>query len=121
MSDGARGFDPAARAGPLAALLQLERHRAIAAGAFEPDPARIAAGWQPRFVADAARTREAVELYQALGLEVCADPVRGSAAAEQCRDCQLVALLQFRMIYTRRPQGGRIDADSTGPASGPGA
>lgn len=103
MSPPAEHPAPGERTRAVEALLELERHRTMAASAFEPDPARLAAGWEPRFVADGARAREAIELYERLGFEVCADPVRAAAGADACRDCQLVALLQFRMIYTRHP------------------
>lgn len=65
------------------------------------DPARIAAGWTRRFVVDASRCEEMVRLYRDLGYEVVADPVRPEDIADECDDCQLVAALQFRLIYTR--------------------
>jgi hypothetical protein len=68
---------------------------------FTPDPARLADGWEFRFVADGTRTDEVVELYRAIGLDVCADPLSEAQLAEHCRDCQLVAALRFRMVYTR--------------------
>jgi hypothetical protein len=89
----------------LGPLVQLEAHRAAAQAAIAPDPARIAAGWQRRFVADGRRAEEAVALYRELGFEVCADPVGPADLAGDCEACRLVAMLQFKSIYTRRPEG----------------
>lgn len=69
---------------------------------LRPDPARLADGWERRFIADAARAAEAVELYERLGFEAVADPLRTNEMGEQCDECQLVALLRFRTVYTRR-------------------
>ena len=69
-----------------------------------PDPARIAAGWEPRFVADGARADEAVRLYRELGFEVVADPVTAEHLSPDCGDCRIVVALRFQMIYTRRPR-----------------
>ena len=69
-----------------------------------PDPARIAAGWEPRFVADGARADEAVRLYRELGFEVAADPVTPENLSPDCGDCRVVMALRFQMIYTRRPR-----------------
>ena len=66
------------------------------------DPARLAEGWVRRFIADAARADEAVALYRSLGMEAEADPARPDALNAGCGDCQLVQLLNFRVIYTRR-------------------
>ncbi len=62
----------------------------------------MADGWERRFIADARRAEEAIELYSQLGYEVCADPVRAEELGEECDDCQLLAALQFKMIYTRK-------------------
>jgi hypothetical protein len=69
---------------------------------LEGDPARIAAGWERRFIADGARAKEAVDLYSRLGYEVCMDPLGPADLSEGCEDCALVELLQFRVVYTRR-------------------
>lgn len=79
-----------------------EARRAFSEAQLRADPARLAAGWERRFLADAHRVREAMELYAQLGYEVCADPVSPDQLAEDCEGCQLPALLQFRMIYTRK-------------------
>lgn len=81
-------------------LLAAEVHRAAAG--FLADPALLADGWEYRFVADATRATESVALYRELGFEVHEAPV-GEAASPACQDCQLVALLKFHAIYTRRP------------------
>lgn len=67
-----------------------------------PDPTRIAAGWQHRFVTDSSRAREAMDLYEELGYDVCADPIPPESLDEACRDCWLLTQLRFVMIYTRK-------------------
>ncbi len=79
-----------------------EARRVLSQAQLEADPQRIADGWERRFVADAERAKEAMQLYAQLGYEVCADPVRADQMDEQCADCQLLMLLQFKMIYTRK-------------------
>jgi hypothetical protein len=71
-----------------------------------PDPGRLAAGWEFRFVADARRAEEAVELYDRLGFEVEAVQVESEVLDEDCADCQIVMLLKYKAIYTRRRRGG---------------
>lgn len=73
---------------------------------YRPDPARLAAGWEYRFVADAARAEEAVALYGSLGFQAVADPVDTNRLDEDCGGCQVVVLLRHRAIYTRRPPRG---------------
>ena len=48
-----------------------------------------------------------MRLYEELGFEVCADPLKPEDLAGECEDCQLLMLLQFKTIYTRRtpPRG----------------
>ena len=70
--------------------------------AIRPDPSRLAEGWEPRFVVEARRVPEYVELYASLGFEVLADPVRRDHVAAACSDCRVAILLDFRTIYTRR-------------------
>jgi hypothetical protein len=86
----------------LGRLVEQEARRLLSAEQLEGDPARIADGWERRFIADAQRAKEAMELYEHLGYEVCADPVKAEEVGEECGDCQLLAALQFRVIYTRR-------------------
>jgi hypothetical protein len=68
-----------------------------------PDPARAAAGWERRFVADGARAEEMIRLYRELGFEVETDPVRAEELTGPCEGCRVVALLRFQVVYTRRP------------------
>jgi hypothetical protein len=86
----------------LGSLVQLEAHRALSEAAVTADPERLRDGWERRFVADLRRAEEALALYRELGYEVCADPIRAGDLADECDECQLVAMLKFRMIYTRR-------------------
>lgn len=72
---------------------------------IRPNPQRVAAGWERRFLADPARAREAAEIYAAMGFEVALDPVRPEDLEEGCTDCALVTAAGFRMIYTRRRGG----------------
>ena len=82
--------------------MRQEARRALLEAQLSPDPKRIAEGWECRFVTDAQRAEEMVELYRQLGYEVCADPVRREDLEGECEDCALVMLLQFKTIYTRR-------------------
>lgn len=86
----------------LGRLVELETRLAGWEDRLQADPSRVAAGWTRRFIADAARAEEAIGLYEALGFEVCADPVRAEEIADECEDCRLLAALQFKTIYTRR-------------------
>lgn len=70
-----------------------------------PDPERIAAGWEFRFVADAKRAEEAAELYASLGFEVEAVQIQAEVLDDDCADCQIVMLLKYKAIYTRRRGG----------------
>jgi hypothetical protein len=89
----------------LASLLRTEAHRARTADAAGADPDRLADGWERRCVVDGTRADELVQLYEELGYEVAADPVSGSEiGGEHCEDCRLVAMLRFRVIYTRHPR-----------------
>jgi hypothetical protein len=85
---------------------------------LQPDPALIAEGWQRRFIAGGDRVQEAVELYTQLGYEVRVEPVLLKELREECQGCQLVALLHFKTLYTRKReratrQAGNEDKDST--------
>lgn len=68
---------------------------------FQPDPALVAQGWVHRFTGDARRVEEAVALYSELGFEVLTVPVQASDLKDDCEGCRVVALLQFKTIYTR--------------------
>ncbi|NIM48553.1 MAG: hypothetical protein GTN62_02290 [Gemmatimonadales bacterium] len=101
-SDDSTKRDERETVDPLSLLVGEEARRAFSEAQLRADPARLAAGWERRFLADAHRVREAMELYAQLGYEVCADPVSPDQLAEDCEGCQLPALLQFRIIYTRK-------------------
>lgn len=85
----------------LGAMVEGEARRVLSEAGLRPDPARLAAGWQRRFVTDETRAAEAVELYEQLGFEAVADPVSANEVGEQCDDCRLLAMLRFRTVYTR--------------------
>jgi hypothetical protein len=78
-------------ASSLGHIVEREARRALSEAQLQGDPARLADGWERRFIAEARRAEE-----------VCADPVRAEELGEECDDCQLLAALQFRMIYTRK-------------------
>lgn len=86
---------------PLSMLVEREARRVLSEAQLEPDPARVAAGWERRFITDAARSKEMLELYRELGYEVCADPVRPEELLDDCQGCAVVAESQFVTIYTR--------------------
>ncbi len=70
---------------------------------FEIDPELIARGWQYRFMGAGPRLREMVNLYESLGFEVRLEPVRPLPSNEDCRDCQILTMLHFKSVYTRKP------------------
>lgn len=74
----------------------------LSTAALAADPARLAAGWERRFLADGPRATEAVALYEALGYEVDAVALAGSHLPADCTACQLATLLAFKTIYTRK-------------------
>lgn len=86
----------------LEALAGVEAWKARMAESVAPDPARLAEGWQRRFVADGPRAEEAAALYRELGFDVCMDPVDPKELADDCKECALVAALRFKTLYTRR-------------------
>ncbi len=71
------------------------------------DPGLAGEGWQRRFMADAERLAEYVELYASLGLEVRTEKVQPDEVASECADCRLVICRQFVTIYTREPAEGK--------------
>jgi hypothetical protein len=87
---------------PLGLIVEEEARRALSEAQLEANPERIADGWERRFVADAPRVQEAIDLYIEMGFEVCADPVRPDELGEECEACQLLAQLRFKTIYTRK-------------------
>ncbi len=87
---------------PLSYLVRDEARRMLSERQLRGDPARLADGWERRFIADGERAEESVRLYEELGYEVCADPIQPEDLGDDCEDCQLVARLNFKTIYTRR-------------------
>ena len=85
-------------------LVKEEEHRVLSTAALTADPARLADGWERRFLADGPRAAEAVALYESLGFEVAADPLSAPDLPADCTDCQLATLLAFKTIYTRSPK-----------------
>ena len=65
------------------------------------DTGLAAEGWERRFTADAARAKEAVELYTQLGYEVRAECARTAGQKDECDECY-TASSEFMTIYTRR-------------------
>jgi hypothetical protein len=91
----------------LGPIVESEARRMLSEAALQGDPQLLADGWERRFMTDGARAQEAVDLYAALGYEARAEPVRREDVADDCEDCQLLMLLKFATIYTRRPGSGR--------------
>jgi len=87
---------------PLASIVRAEAIRAVRESRIRPDPARVAAGWERRFVVEARRVEEYVRLYESAGYEVAVDPVRPEQVEESCGDCRVVLALEYRTVYTRR-------------------
>lgn len=83
-------------------MVAREAQRVLSEKQLSADPARIADGWERRFIADSKRVEEAMRLYEELGYEVCADPVLVDQIDPDCEGCQLVMLFQFKTIYTRK-------------------
>lgn len=92
--------------GPLRFVVEGEARRVLSEAQIAPDPARLAAGWERRFIIESARAGEMVALYESLGYEVVADPIKAEDVSGDCEDCQLVIRLGFVMLYTRRPGRG---------------
>jgi len=86
----------------LGLIVEQEARRFFSEAQLKPDPALVAEGWQPRFIADARQTREATELYTQLGFEVRTEPVPAEELGDECSDCQALVLFQFKTIYTRK-------------------
>lgn len=86
---------------PLSMLVEREARRVLTDTQLQPDPARVADGWERRFITDATREEEMMELYRELGYEVCADPVKAEELIDDCQGCRVVIESQFVTIYTR--------------------
>ncbi len=72
---------------------------------IQSDAALLAEGWERRYVADAARAKEALETYAALGFEVLAQPLEPVQFPSSCGDCSATVCRSYVLIYTRRPPG----------------
>jgi hypothetical protein len=86
----------------LSSIVRGEAIRAQAETQIRSDPDRVADGWERRFVVEGRRAAEYLELYSSLGFDVVADPVQREQVGDECDDCRLALLLEFRTIYTRR-------------------
>ncbi len=86
----------------LSLVVEQEARRFFSEAQIKPDPALVAEGWQPRFIGDGRQVKEATELYEELGFEVRAEPVPAEQMGDDCTDCQVLILLQFKTIYTRK-------------------
>ena len=69
--------------------------------ASPPDPKLIAEGWERRFIADAKRAQDAIEMYEELGQEVRVESIALEELKEECHGCLLI-LKQLKAIYTRK-------------------
>ena len=101
MSEGTRPPKPPPIQ-PLASLVRGEAHRADSAARIRPDPARLAAGWERRFVIERERSADLVRLYAVAGYEVAVDAVPAQALADECDGCRVVFMREYVSIYTRR-------------------
>lgn len=87
---------------PLVSIVRGEAVRADAEERIRPDPARVAAGWERRFVIERARVPDFVALYEESGFEVAVDPVAPELLEDECADCKLVVRMDYVQVYTRR-------------------
>ncbi len=60
-----------------------------------------AAGWRRRFLADEQRAREAVTLYESLGLEARAERLRPADFGAACDACSTAVCVSHVLVYTR--------------------
>lgn len=102
MRDANRDDGPKEHPEALDSVVQQEARRARFEEQVRTNPARVADGWERRFIADPDRAEEAVELYSQLGFEVVADPIRPDDLGDDCESCELLARMRFTVIYTRR-------------------
>ena len=90
------------RRGALTGIVRGEATRAEAESRVRPDPARIAAGWERRFVVERARAADFARLYEEAGFEVALDPVAPEQLDDECDGCRIVFHLEYVSLYTRR-------------------
>jgi len=89
----------------LPGIVRGEALRAEAEERIRPDPVRIAAGWERRFVIEKGRAADFARLYEETGFEVAVDPVAPEQLEEECAGCRLVFQLEYVSLYTRKPRG----------------
>ena len=95
--------DPRGPEARLEAFVRAEAKRALSEEQLAADPARLAEGWERRFVIESPRAAELMRLYEDLGFETVADPIRSATAIEEeCAQCPVAAALEFCMVYPRR-------------------
>ena len=102
---GERDFTPLPVIGGDAGRIASDAQRIVSDAEVASRAARIADGWERRFVADGPRAEEAIGLYRELGFEVLADPVAPEDLDGGCGECHVPDQPRFRVIYTRRPPG----------------
>ncbi len=76
-------------------------HSGFSACAFSLATQLAAEGWERRFIADAKRAQDAIEMYQELGQEVRVETIVLAEIKEECQGCWLV-LSQLKAVYTRK-------------------
>lgn len=76
-------------------------HNDVPGCASSPDAKLIAEGWVRRFIADANRVQDAIEMYEELGQEVRVEALALEEVKEECHGCLLI-LKQLKAIYTRK-------------------
>lgn len=76
-------------------------HSSVPGCMSPPNPELIAKGWERRFVADAKRAQDALEMYEELGHEVRIEPITLEVLKDECHGC-LVILKQLKAVYTRK-------------------
>jgi hypothetical protein len=86
----------------LSTFVEIEANRAKVESALIPDPELIAEGWERRFITDANRAPELIDLYQELGFEVRSVEVSPAEFNQACKDCGLTTLVPLFTIYTRK-------------------
>ncbi len=94
------------RSRPLSLLVEGEARRVLSEASFARTLRGSRTAGSAGSSADSARAEEAIRLYESLGFEVAADPIQPDEMGEDCDDCQLLALMKFRTIYTRRKPAG---------------
>lgn len=87
----------------LSSLVEIEANRIELEGALKPDPELTAEGWERRFITDANRAPDLVDLYSELGFEVRSIPISAEEFNQACKECGLMTLIPLLTIYTRLP------------------